>query len=281
MPFQRYGGLEGHIEFPLPDQEDRIIASLADYRQSCADKIYASAQVQGLVAAYTLVSSLYRCVADKHSSIDFDVACGDQIKELIAIDPSSGPVQTSLQRLSYCCAGHSMMLRADEMMARLLMECRRMFRESIRLHQAIIRHIQTYTEERGPLAHLQNMGPAMHPEIGESLRDLLLPECGLQGQQEQHVPACLVLPRAVSRAGDVLLDAAVDLSAYTDIHVVVSDFAVLSQLPMLPEVSMQSQYTTIGVQHIKSFFTANGIILNPDARQLNEYIGESDGRSFI
>ncbi|NRA38979.1 MAG: hypothetical protein HRU15_12620 [Planctomycetes bacterium] len=262
-----HGGLEGYLAVSVSGQADRIIASVDDYQVACAEHIFCSPQVQGLAAAFTLVSSLYSFGNDKRISIDLDAACHERLRWLEDIDPSCGCVHSSLRRLSTCFDGHNLLLRADEMMARLLMECRRMFQESIHLHHSIISHMDQLCDEHGPLVALQDVSPTMHPDIGDALSSLL--------SHDENVPSCLLLPHAVSRSGDVLIDAALDVSGYGKIHVLLSDFAMMPQI-------IENQFSrTLSAADIYSMISAHGIIYHPDAQKIAQHVGHNDGISFI
>ena len=90
-----HGGLEGHLAISAHDGEAaRVIASVEDYQQACDEHAFCSPQIQGLAAAFTLVSSLYSFGNEKRTSIDLDAACHERLQWLEDVDPSCGCAYT-------------------------------------------------------------------------------------------------------------------------------------------------------------------------------------------
>lgn len=138
------GGLDGSCRVldasALPQQRKRFIDSLDSFEDAHADRAFASPVIESLAASYAVVAELF----NNTRGTLMDRRLEKAINRLIEIAGDNVQMRKQLARLRDCNERHAGILHGGEILARLLMEVRRI--------QAAAEHIEvqirTYLKER-------------------------------------------------------------------------------------------------------------------------------------
>lgn len=119
------GGLDGSCRVldasALPSQRKRFIDSLDSFEEAHEDRAFASPVIEALAASYAVVAELF---ANKRSTL-MDRRLERATDRLIGIAGDNVQMRKQLARLLDCSERHAGILHGGEILARLLMEVRR------------------------------------------------------------------------------------------------------------------------------------------------------------
>ncbi len=142
------GGLDGSCRIidavQLPTIQKRFIDSLISFEEAFDDKSFASPVIEALASCYAVVAELY---GNKRST-QMDNRLERAINQLVAIDSDNVQMKKQLNRMRECNDRHAGLLHGGEVLARLLMEVRRIQQATEHIEVCIREYLQTLTSWR-------------------------------------------------------------------------------------------------------------------------------------
>lgn len=136
------GGLDGSCRIidavALPEVRKRFIDGLESFEEAFEARSFASPVIEALAACYAVVAEL----CGNKRSTQMDNRLDRAIDQLVAIDSDNVQMKKQLNRMRACNERHAGLLHGGEVMARLLMEVRRIQQATEHIEVLIRRHLQ-------------------------------------------------------------------------------------------------------------------------------------------